>query len=138
MSAIGYNGRDFEIHLEGEKIAAVTTKSATRGREAVDVTTDDDDGNRRLLPKPGSRSLDVSVEGVVTASNWTILRGLAESDELADVTVVNPDGSEEDAEDGFFFGNLEWEGEQDGRVGFTVELQSSGMIAITPAPEPVP
>lgn len=134
MSAKGYNGRDFEIHLDGTKIAAVTTKSATRGREAVDVTTDDDDGSRRLLPKPGSRSLDVSVEGVVTSNNWTTLRGLADSDTFADITIVNPDGSEETAEDGFFLSSLEWEGEQDGRVGFTLELQSSGPITITAAP----
>lgn len=133
MSQVGYNGRDFEIHESGVKIAAVTTKSATRGREAVDVTTDDDDGNRRLLPKPGSRSLDVSVEGVVNSLNWTTLRGLADSDVFADITIVNPDGSEEDAEDGFFLSSLEWNGEQDGRVAFTMEVQSSGPITITPS-----
>ena len=131
MSTKGYNGRDFEIHLDGAKIAAVTTKSATRNREAVDVTTDDDDGNRRLLPKPGSRSLDVSVEGVATADNWSNIRGLADSDDFADITLKNPDGSEETAEDGFFLSNLEWQGEQDGHVGFTMELQSSGPITIT-------
>ena len=131
MSTVGYNGRDFEIHLNGTKIAAVTTKSATRGREAVDVTTDDDSGNRRLLPKPGSRSLDVSVEGVATSANWSNLRGLADSDTFADITIVNPDGTEETAEDGFFLSSLEWNGEQDGRVGFTLELQSSGPITIT-------
>ena len=135
MSAQGYNGRDFEIHLDDTKLAAVTTKSATRGREAVNVTTDDDDGNRRLLPKPGSRSLDVSVEGVVTSGNWPTLRALADSDEFAAITIVNPDGSEEEAEDGFFLSSLEWEGEQDGHVGFTLELQSSGPITITAPPE---
>lgn len=132
MSQVGYNGRDFIIQLNGTKIAAVTTKSATRNREAVDVTTDDDTGNRRLLPSPGSRSLDVSVEGVVTSDNWTDLRGLADGDTFADITIVNPDGSEETAEDGFFMSSLEWNGEQDGRVGFTAELQSSGPITITP------
>lgn len=131
MSATGYNGRDFEIHLEQEKIAAVTTKTATRGREAVDVTTDDDDGNRRLLPKPASRSLDVTVEGVVTSNNWSTIRGLADSDEFAPIKIVNPDGTEEEAEDGFFLSSLEWEGEQDGNVAFTVEVQSSGPISIT-------
>lgn len=133
MSSTGYNGRDFEIHIDGVKIAAVTTKSATRGREAVDVTTDDDDGNRRLLPKPGSRSLDVSVEGVVTDQNWTTLRNAADSDTFETITIVNPDGSEETAADGFFLSNLEWSGEQDGRVAFTLELQSSGAITITPS-----
>jgi len=130
MSAVGYNGRDFKIQLNGTTIAAVTTKSATRGREAVDVTTDDDGGNRRLLPTPGNRTLDVSVEGVATSNNWTDLRGLADSDTFADITLVNPDGTEETAEDGFFMSSLEWNGEQDGRVGFTMELQSSGPITI--------
>lgn len=133
MSKHGYNGRDFEIHKGKTKIAAVTTKTATRGREAVDVTTDDDDGNRRLLPKPGSRSLDASVEGVVTSENWTDLRDMADSDEFADISIVNPDGTTEEAEDGFFLTELEWEGEQDGNVAFTMEMQSSGPITISDA-----
>lgn len=127
----GYNGRDFVIKRNGTKIAAVTTKSSTRNREAVDVTTDDDDGNRRLLPKPGSKSLDVSIEGVVTSNNWTVLRSMAEDDVLEDVTLLNPDGSEETAEDGFFLSSLERSGEHDGRVSFTAELQSSGPINVS-------
>lgn len=134
MSEKGYNGRDFAIHLDGTKIAAVTTKTATRGREAVDVTTDDEDGNRRLLPKPGTRNLDVSVEGVVTSNNWPLLRALVDNDDgFADITIVNPDGSEEEAEDGFFVTSLEWTGESAGAVTFTASIQSSGPITITPA-----
>jgi predicted secreted protein len=134
MSDIGYNGRDFFINLAGTKIAAVTTKTATRNREAVDVTTDDDDGNRRILPKAGSRSLDVSVEGVVSATNWTTLRNAVEGDTHLDITLENPDGTTETAQDGFFMSSLEWTGEQAGKVTFSVELMSSGPITITPAP----
>lgn len=137
MSTVGYNGRDFEIHLDTgtgyTKIAAVQTKSATRGREAVDVTSDDDDGNRRLLPTPGNRTLDVSVEGVVTSTNFGDLQDLYNSDEFADIKIVNADGSAETAEDGFFVTSFERSGEQDGHVAFTMEIQSSGPITITPA-----
>jgi len=137
MSTEGYNGRDFLIKTGSPTptaIAAVTTKSATRNREPVDVTTDDDDGNRRLLPMPGTRSLDVSVEGVVTANNWSTLREMADSDTFADITIENPDGTTETADDGFFLTSLEWTGEQSGSVTFTASLQSSGPITITPAP----
>lgn len=133
MSLIGYNGRSFKIMLDGTAIAAVQTKTTTRNREAVDVTTDDDTGNRRLLPAAGTKSLDVSVEGVVNETNLANLQTLADSSTFADITIENPDGSTEEADDGFFVGNIERSGEHDGHVAFTMELQSSGAITVTPA-----
>lgn len=133
MSTIGYNGRAFTVLLNGEPIAAINNKTATMNKEAVDVTNDDSDGFRVLLPNPGVKSVDVSVEGVATSENYAILNAAWFGGELLDITVVHADGSTMEAEHGFFFGNLEMGGETAGYVSFTTQLQSSGPIAFTAA-----
>jgi TP901-1 family phage major tail protein len=45
-------------------VAALTTKTMTLGNEVVDVTSDDDAGFRALLNDPGTKTLDMSFEGV--------------------------------------------------------------------------
>ena len=130
MSTKGYNGRDFKVELDGTLIAAIQTKSTTMNREAVDVTTDDSDGWRTLLPEPGVRSVDQSIEGVVTSANVSVITDEWEGNVLSDITIVGPDGREMTAADGFFLGNVEMSGEQDGHVAFTAELQSSGEVTI--------
>jgi predicted secreted protein len=133
MSAIGYNGRALKILKDGTAIAAVRTKTVTHNREAVDVTNDDSDSNRILLPIPASRSMDVQVEGVVTSGNLQTLLEEWNGNTLQDITVENPDGSIEEAEHGFFLGNLEFNGEHDGAVQFSAQLQSSGALTLTPS-----
>lgn len=131
MSTKGYNGRDFYVELDDTRIAAISTKSTTMNREAVDVTTDDSDGWRTLLPYPGVRSVDQSIEGVATSENWELITDEWVGNVLSQITIVGPDGREMSAADGFFLGNVEMSGEQDGHVAFTAELQSSGEVTIT-------
>jgi len=128
MSTIGYNGRAFTVMLDGVPIAAINNKTATMNKEAVDVTNDDSDGFRVLLPNPGVKSMDVSVEGVATSENYEILYNAWFGGELLDITIVHPNGSTIEAEHGFFFGNLEMGGESAGYVSFTAQLQSSGPL----------
>lgn len=132
MSTVGYNGRQVVINLAATPIAAVQSKSLTHNRSAVDVTTDDDQGWRRLLPEPGSRSIDGSIEGVVTVDNFENIMTEWEGNVISDITLDYPDGSSSAAADGFFLGNLEITGEQDGYVAFTAEIQSSGEVTRTP------
>lgn len=133
MSTKGYNGRALQIWLDGAKIAAVRSKTATHAREGVDVTTDDSDANRTFLPAPALRSVDLSVEGVATIDNYQDFLSRWNDDEFLDVEVRNPDGSTEVAEDGFFLGNVEFQGSQDGHVAFTAQLQSSGPVTVSAA-----
>lgn len=128
MSKIGYNGRAFTVMLNGVPIAAINNKTATMNKEAVDVTNDDSDGFRVLLPSPGVKSMDVSVEGVATSENYEILYAAWFGSDLLDITIVHPNGSTIEAEHGFFFGNLEMGGETAGYVSFTTQLQSSGPL----------
>jgi len=132
MSELGYNGRALKIRKDGQVIAAVRTKAAAHAREPVDVTNDDSDSNRTLLPIPASRSLDVNLQGVATSLNYQEFLEDWNGNLLQDITVENPDGSIEEAEHGFFLGNLEFNGEYNGAVQFSAALMSSGALSVVP------
>lgn len=133
MSTIGYNGRDLYVQLDDVTIAAITSKSITNARDPVDVTTDDSNGFRVILPEPGLRYVDASIEGVATSANMALIRAEWEGNVNSDITIVNEDGSTMTAANGFFLGSLEITGESAGAVTFTATLMSSGAITITPA-----
>ena len=126
----GYNGRDFYIEKGDERIAACTTKSVTRNKAEVDVTNDDSDGNRTLLAKAGTKSIDVSAEGVATSENYASLVEAWHNDQMVSVKAVGPDGSTEESGDAFFQ-NLEHSGDHDGFVEFTATFLMSGAITLT-------
>lgn len=130
----GYNGRAFKIRLNGTVIAAVQSKTVTRAREGVDVTNDDSNGWRIILPDPAVRSVDVSTEGVCTSENFDFIYDEWAGTVNSDIDILNPDGSVESAEFGFFIGNVENSGSNDGHVAFTASFQSSGEVTKTPAP----
>lgn len=134
MSTVGYNGRQVVVNLDASPIAAIQSKTLTHARGAVDVTTDDDDGWRRLLPEPASRSIDASVEGVVTANNQNTLLDEWAGNVMSTIELVYPDGRTATAADGFFLGNVEITGEQDGHAAFTAQLQSSGAVTLSVVP----
>lgn len=135
MSTAGYNGRDMTVELDGDVIAAINTKSVTMTRTGVEVPTDDSDGWMRILPTPGRREVNTPIEGVVTSENVSILTDEWEGNVLSDIAVNLPDGRQMTAADGFFMGDLELSGEEDGFVAFTAQFRSSGEVTIaTPTP----
>jgi predicted secreted protein len=128
MSEIGYNGRALKVLRGGIVIAAVRSKTATHSREPVDVTTDDSNGDRTLLPAPAIRAIDLSVEGVATVDNYQAFLSSWKLDAFLDVSVLHADGSIEEAQEGFFLGNVEFTAEYNGAVMFTAQLMSSGPV----------
>lgn len=71
-------GRDVEFYMgditstsgqSGPPRICARTKTITVGGEPIDVTQDCDDGFRRLLGKPASRSIDMTVEGVIAQTD---------------------------------------------------------------------
>lgn len=129
----GYSGRAMYLLLDGTRIAAVKTKGGTFIREPVDTTTDDDEGYRELLAEPGRRAVDLNVSGVLVSANLESFMTEWEGNVNADITLVMPDGRTVTADEGFFLGNFEVTGEENGAVTFTASLQSSGPVTITPA-----
>jgi len=130
----GYNGRDLIIKLDGSPpvaIAAVTSKEIARAREAVDVTTDDSNGWRTLLPNPGMRTIDITVEGVATAENYAQHLEMWDGSTMENIILEHPDGSTDSG--AFFISALSHSGEHNGAVTFSMQMQSSGAIVTTPA-----
>lgn len=133
MSTIGYNGRDIYAALDGDAIAAIASTNFTMNRTAVDVTTRDASGWTTLLPDPGNRNVNATIEGVATEDNYQLILDEWAGQVNSDITLHNGDGSTMEAANGFFLGNVTITGEQDGHVAFTAELQSSGAVTITAA-----
>jgi TP901-1 family phage major tail protein len=74
-------------------IAALTTKSMTLGNEAIDVTSEDDAGFRRLLDEPGTKTLDMSFEGVtkdVPSLNALITLAMSGTDVVETFSILFP------------------------------------------------
>jgi len=74
-------------------VAALRTKTMTLANEPVDVTSDDDNGFRKLLQDPGNKTLDISVEGVVKdVPTFASLMALAVSgtDILENISLLFP------------------------------------------------
>jgi predicted secreted protein len=122
----GYNGRKLLVKIGSTLIAAVQSKEITRAREAVDVTNDDDDGWRTLLPDPGMRTIDLSIEGVATAANYADILERWNGDTMESITLESPDGTTETGS--FFLSNLTNGGEHNGNITFSAQLMSSGIV----------
>ena len=83
----GFSGRDCEIEIAGVGPAAGTatvpgdkkdglqSRSVSRNASEIDVTTDDDEGWRKLLPQPGIRSVDLSFSGVMKVGEFRASSG---------------------------------------------------------------
>jgi predicted secreted protein len=52
------------ISVGGDAVATARTKSLTINNSVIDITSDGDDGIRRILADPGQKDVDLSVEGL--------------------------------------------------------------------------
>lgn len=123
-------GRALVIKRDGTKIAAVVSKSISINNEPIDITTDDDAGLRTLLEDSGTRSIDISVEGVMkddvlVLEAAAVTPTLIKSADLVFASGLTISGS-------FRLNSFESSGESAGRIQFSATLQSSGAWTVTP------
>jgi predicted secreted protein len=123
-------GRALYIKRNGTKIAAVVSKSININNEPIDITNDDDDGFRTLLEDSGTRSIDLSVEGVMNADTLVTDGGAVSPTLIKSGTIVFPSGLEIAGD--FRLNSVEISGEVAGRVQFSGTLQSTGAWTVTP------
>ena len=122
---VAATGRSLLLARGGNPVAALVAKTMSIGNEAIDVTTDDDLGFRTLLEASGTRSIDMSFEGVMkddvlltdAADPATTALIKAGTMTFASGTVIAGD---------FRLNDLEITGEVAGRIQFSGTLQSSG------------
>jgi TP901-1 family phage major tail protein len=113
-------------------VGGLRSTSITLNDEAVDVTNKDSSGNRELLADGGIFSLSVSGSGVFTdAASEETLRGAMNATTFKNFQVIIPDfGTYQGA---FMVASLEYSGEYNGEVTYSVTLESSGAITYTAA-----
>jgi len=110
-------------------IASVRTKSFTANGEAIDITTDDDAGWRKMLEDVSELSVSMSVSGV--AKNHTLLaESLVAGDRTQSTVFEYPGGGKMSGL--FHLSSYSETGEYQGAVTFDAEFQSSGAVTYTP------
>ena len=113
-------------------VGGLRSTSITLYDEAVDVTNKDSSGNRTLLADGGIHSVSVSGSGVFTdAASETTLKDAMNASTFKNFQVIVPDfGTYQGA---FMVATLEYAGEHNGEVTYSVTLESSGAITFTSA-----
>jgi predicted secreted protein len=123
-------GRTVVVEVAGAAVAGARTKSFTIGNEPVDITSDDDSGFRTMLSVAGTKTLDMSVEGV-TKDGALIALASGSSGLIEDVEITFP-GIGTIAGD-FFVASVELGAAYNEASTFSASLQSSGAYTYTPA-----
>ena len=127
----GFVGRKATIKKGATTVAAVRTRTVTINNEPVDITSDDDQGFRTMLEDPGTKTLDMSVEGIM--KNTTDFLGVAMSttDIIEGYSIEFP-GLGTLAGD-FVVAGFEVGAAYNEAATFSATLQSSGAFTFTPA-----
>lgn len=127
-----FNGRAYTIDMETTELAGLRTKGVTISNDYVDVTTDDDDGWRRLLADPGMRAVDVEMAGIT--EDEVLLAAIFEANLASKTLAINlPSSLATPGNIGgeFLITSFEQTGEYDGGVEFTASFQSTGVVTYT-------
>lgn len=114
-------------------VAALRTKTMTLANEPIDITSDDDNGFRTLLQDPGTKTLDMSIEGVakdVASFNSLLSLAMSGTDILENFSILYPGigtiaGS-------FVLASVEMGAPYNEAVTFSASIQSSGTFTFTP------
>lgn len=123
-------GRTVVVEVGGNAIAGARTKSFTIGNEAVDITSDDDNGFRTVLDTAGTKTLDMTIEGV-TKDGALIALASGSSGLIEGVEITFP-GVGSIAGD-FFVASVEVGATYNEATTFSASLQSSGAYTYTAA-----
>lgn len=106
-------------------IGGLRSTSITMNEETVDVTTKDSSGIRELLANGGVQSCSISGSGVFTdAASETTLESAFAASNFHNFQIIVPDFGTYTGE--FQVASLEYSGEYNGEVTYSVTLESSG------------
>jgi predicted secreted protein len=133
----GAIGRNLLIKKGGTTLLGIRTKSIAFAGEAIDITNDDDSGFRRLLTDVGSKSIDMSFDGVAEDELIQDIALGGGALMLTDVTITWPlrtgDTTSASISGDFFLSSFEQSGTYNDAVTFSASLQSSGEWTYTAA-----
>lgn len=113
-------------------VGGLRSTSISHSEEAVDVTNKDSSGFRTLLANGGVQSVSISGSGVFTDSaSESTLKDAFGASSFSNYQVIVPDFGTYAGK--FMISSLEYAGEYNGEVTYSVTLESSGEVAFTAA-----
>lgn len=125
----GAIGRNLLLKKGGTKLVGLRTKSWSFNGEPIDKTNDDDAGFRSLLTDAGTKSMDISFDGVAEDELIQDLVLSGGSLMLTDITLEWPlrsgDTTAASLVGDFFLTSFEQSGTYNDAVTFSGSLQSS-------------
>lgn len=81
-------GRIVTISIDGAVVATARTKTLTINNEAINVTSDGDEGIARYLTTPGEKAVEISVDGLMD-DDLLLVKSLS-NDISADLILTYP------------------------------------------------
>jgi TP901-1 family phage major tail protein len=111
------------------EIGGLREKSIELNGEPIDITSDDDAGWRSLLADPAEQQINISLSGV--SKDDTLKTVWFSNDRIETVHITFGDGSS--MLGSFYLATYSETGTYNEATVFECELQSTGVIAFTPA-----
>lgn len=113
-------------------VGGLRSTSISLNQETVDVTTMDSSNARELLADAGVETVSISGSGVFTdAASESTLRTAFGGANIPNFEIIIPDFGTYQGK--FQIASLEYSGEYNGEVTYSVTLESSGSVAFTSA-----
>lgn len=113
-------------------VGGLRSTSISLNQETVDVTTMDSSNARELLADAGVETVSISGSGVFTdAASESTLRTAFGGSNIPNFEIIIPDFGTYQGK--FQIASLEYSGEYNGEVTYSVTLESSGSVAFTSA-----
>lgn len=113
-------------------VAGMREPSITINNEAVDVTTSDDSGIRKLLEGGGVTSMSVKATGVyMDDTTFNTLRAASLTNTHKKMQVSVPGTPVKTYEADFMIATVEENGTYNGSVNYSLTLESAGAITLT-------
>lgn len=128
---VGVLGRDVILTVAGQAIAGTQTKGLTCNNEPVDVTDDAAGGWRLVMARPGLKTVDIAISGVL--KNLELMRSFFSAtnsgSQVFAVSVTYPDGSI--VAGNFMLASFSETGESNAGKTFDSSWQSTGVLTFT-------
>lgn len=119
---IGIIGREVTMTVGGQTILGVTEKGFTFNNEPLVTTDDAASGWQEHLAKPGRKSIELSMSGMV--KNLELVKAYFGNSQIFEVVATYPDGSVLTVD--MFMGSINPTGAENELVTFDATFQSSG------------
>ena len=124
----GFAGRTLALAWNSSAVAGVREKSLTINGEAIDVTSDDDSGWRKLLEVAAQNQVDISVSGVTKSQ--VLKTDFFNGTRTRTASITYPDGAVLSGT--FYLSEYTETGAYNDAVTFEATLMSSGAVIFTP------